>query len=134
MSVGVGQSFLGIAGYITVVRDVEGDVALSHRWILHALHDMRRFLGRPEHGHDDTIRTDVQHASNMVVGVRRRANHDWEVACAKARDRACYIGNAETGVIHIHEDEVDIGGGDDLAEAGLIELKDRRAELEFPVC
>ena len=84
MSVGVGQSFLGIAGYITVVRDVEGAAALSHRWILHALHDMRRFLGRPDHGHDDTVRTDVQHASNMVVGVRRRANHDWEAACAKA--------------------------------------------------
>ena len=52
--------FLGIAGYITVVRDVEGDAALSHRRILHALHDMRRFLGGTDHGHDDTVRTDVR--------------------------------------------------------------------------
>ena len=44
------------AGHITVVRDVEGDAALSHRRILHALHDMRRFLGRTDHGHDDTFR------------------------------------------------------------------------------
>ena len=95
---------------------------------------MRRFLGGTDHGHDDTVRTDVKHASDMVVGVRRRANHDREAACAKARDRAFYIGNAETGVLHIHEDEVDIGGGDDLAETGRIELEDRMAELEFPGC
>ena len=89
---------------------------------------MRRFLGRTDHGHDDTFRTEAQHASDIVVGVRRRANHDWEAACAKARDRAFYIGNAETGVLHIHEDEVDIGGGDDLADTGRIELEDRMAE------
>jgi len=123
--------FLGCwTGSVAIMGNTQCNATSAHRRIFHIGDDLFGFGGRPYHGQDQTVRTDIQCTGDMRAGLGRWPHQAWHIGGPHIGNQPLEFSITEAGMFHVDKGKISASLADDLAYAGGIEFKDGMPDLE----
>jgi hypothetical protein len=123
---------LSAALIVVVRRNIERGAAAACRWVSRAVNDCLRLLGRLDHGHHDTKRTDVERPRDVVIVARWDARERHKIEPAAESELCLHCLEADARVVHVVENEFGACLAADRRVAGREEL-DRSRTRQGPL-
>ena len=107
-----------IAGGVVVVGEREGRAATALRRVVRRLGDGTGLVGAVDHRHHDALAADVEGAGEEMILAARHADHRGDGQAAAVSDLRLDRLKRRTGVLHVVDDVLAAGVGEDLGDAG----------------